>query len=95
MTAELTPGGVDSVCHPSEGSEMSTSVLVDGNSISGKAMLQRNEGYAAAKLPNTRRSQKKLNLVIEIINRTRARIALQYMSPTDVISSQSKKGRTL
>ena len=40
MAAELTPGGVDSACHPPEVGEMSTSVLVEGHSISGTAVLQ-------------------------------------------------------
>ena len=30
ITIELTPGGVDSACHPSEVGEMSTSALVLG-----------------------------------------------------------------
>ena len=40
MTAELTLGGVNSACHPPEVSNMSTSVLVEGHSISGTAVLQ-------------------------------------------------------
>ena len=40
LAAELTPGGVDSACLLSEVSEMSTSVLVEGHSISGTAVLQ-------------------------------------------------------
>ena len=57
MAAELTPGGVDSACPPSEVGEMSTSVLVKGHSISGTAMLPRNGSYLAAKLPYTRTEQ--------------------------------------
>ena len=30
LVVELTPGGVDSACHPSEVGEMSTGVLVTG-----------------------------------------------------------------
>ena len=48
MAAELTLGGVDSACHPSEVGEMSTSVLVEGHSISGTAALARNYNYPAA-----------------------------------------------
>ena len=40
MEAELTPGEVDSARHPSEVGEMSSSVLVEGHSISGIAALQ-------------------------------------------------------
>ena len=54
MAAELTPGGVDTACHPSEVSEMSTSALVEGHSISGTAMFPRNDSYPAAKLPYAR-----------------------------------------
>ena len=39
LAAELTPDGVDSACHPSEVSEMSTSVRVEGHSISSTAKL--------------------------------------------------------
>ena len=57
MAAELTPGGVDSACHPSEVSEMSTSVLVEGHGISGTATLPRDDSYLAAKLPYARTEQ--------------------------------------
>ena len=35
LVTELTPGGVDSACHPAEVGEMSISVLLQGHSISG------------------------------------------------------------
>ena len=54
MGAELIPGGVDSTSHPFEVGEMSTSGLVEGHSISGTAVLPRNDSYLAAKLPYTR-----------------------------------------
>ena len=47
MAAELTPGGVDSACHPSEVSEMSSSGLVEEHSISGIVVLQQNDSYLA------------------------------------------------
>uniref|UniRef100_A0A8C4Q371 3-hydroxyisobutyrate dehydrogenase n=1 Tax=Eptatretus burgeri TaxID=7764 RepID=A0A8C4Q371_EPTBU len=47
--------GVDSACHPSKVSEMSTSVLVEGHSIGGTAVPQQNDSYLAAQLPYARR----------------------------------------
>ena len=55
FAAELTPGGIDSACHPSEVGEMSTCVLVSGHSISGVVVPQQNDSYSAAKLPYSRR----------------------------------------
>jgi len=40
LSAELTPGGVDSACHLFEVGEMSTSLLVWGHSISGMVAPQ-------------------------------------------------------
>ena len=57
FAAELTPGGVDPACHPSEVGKMSTSILVEGHSISGTAMLPRNDSYSSAKLPHARTEQ--------------------------------------
>ena len=54
MAAELTPGGVDSACRPAEVGEISTSVLLEGYSISGTVALPRNDSYLAAKLPYAR-----------------------------------------
>ena len=51
LAAELTPGGVDSACHSSEVGEMSTSVLVEGHSISDIVVTQQNDSYPAVKLP--------------------------------------------
>ena len=50
MATELTPGGVDSAGHPSEVGEMSTSILVEGHSISGTAVLEEMTATLAAKL---------------------------------------------
>ena len=36
VTVELTPGGVDSACHPSEVGEMGTSVLVMEGTVAQK-----------------------------------------------------------
>ena len=60
MANELTPGGVASACHPSEVGKMSTSVLVEGHSISGTSALPRNDSYLAAKLPYARTKQNAL-----------------------------------
>ena len=57
LAAELTPGGVDSACHPSEVGKMSTSVLVEGHNNSGTAVLPRNDSDLAAKLPSARTEQ--------------------------------------
>jgi len=35
LAADLTPGGVESACHPSEVAEMSTTVLEEEHSING------------------------------------------------------------
>ena len=55
MSAELTPGGVDSARHPSEVGEMSASVLVEGHSVNGIVVPQQNDSYPAAKLLYARR----------------------------------------
>ena len=44
VAAELTPGGVDSACHPSEVGEMGTSALLEGHSSD-----PRNDSFLAAK----------------------------------------------
>ena len=55
FAAEFIPGGVDSACHPSEISEMSTGELAERHSISGRFEPQQNDSYLAAKLPDARR----------------------------------------
>ena len=61
MDAELTPGGVDSACHPSKIGEMSTSVLVEGHSIIGIVAPPQNDNCLAAKLTYARRRRRRRN----------------------------------
>ena len=63
FATELTPDGVDSACHPSEVGEMSTSVLVEGHSISGVATLPRNDSYPGSQ-PAIRKNKTVLGLAI-------------------------------
>ena len=57
MVDESTQGGVDSACHPYDVGEMSTSVLVEGHSISDTVVLPRNDSYVAAKRPYAKTEQ--------------------------------------
>jgi len=60
LAAELTLGGVDSACHPSQVSEMSYSVLVLGHSISGiVAPPRQNDSYLTAKAAIRKKKKKK------------------------------------
>ena len=64
MAAEFTPDGVDLARLPSKVGKMSTSVLVEGHSISSTAVLPRNDSYLAAKLPYARTEELNLNSIL-------------------------------
>ena len=49
LAAELTLGGVNSACYPSEIGKMSTSVMVEGQSVSDSAVSLTNDATSSHK----------------------------------------------
>ena len=63
LTAELTPGGVDSACHPPE-----VSVLVKGTLHQRHSHAPKNESYLTSKLPYARRRRQYRYIIIYLTN---------------------------